>query len=386
MRTMTDREYGVVFVGGGLAAALLLKELRSESLGRVAVIDPVPLSEKPLVHWSYWSHEPTFYDQFAIGAWRRARVASMPPEPIYPFTLRLVRSTDVFAQLEALVDSIDLDWLRAEARSIARRGDDVYEVSTDTGKVHARWVFDSAVGVPPTFPSLDEPRAVLSGTGIRVVADRPVFDAATATLFNPFDERSFAYLLPLGPAEALLESASFGLAVREVEQTALLRHLRARHPGVRFTVTHVERGFIPLGFAPQRTAGPRHILIGAKRGLVKPSAGYGVVRIARESERLAHLWRQRRPLPPSWQATWQWRLLDKGFLELAAHDPRLPLALVDRTMHAVPLVHSLRFIDEELPPRQLAALLPAALPVVLGRHPNRFLRMITVVYTLRART
>jgi lycopene beta-cyclase len=371
MQAMATREYDVVFVGGGLAAALLLKDLRSELTGRLAVIDPVPLSEKPLVHWSYWSHEPTFYDQFAIGAWRRARVANMQPEPIVPFTLRLVRSTDVFAHLEAPLTSVHIEWLRTEARSISRRGDDVYEISTDTGTIQARWVFDSAVDVSPTFPSPDLPRAVLSGTGIRVTADRPVFDAVTATLFDPLDERSFAYQLPLGPAEALLESASFGPVASKEDQTMLLRYLRARHPETRFTVTHAEWGSIPLGFAPSRTAGPRHVLIGAKRGLVKPSAGYGVVRIARESEQLAHLWWQDRPLPPSWQTSWRWRLLNKGFLELAAHDPRLPLELVERTMRTVPLVQSLRFIDEELPPRQLAALIPAALPIVLGKYPDR---------------
>jgi hypothetical protein len=35
-------------------------------------------------------------------------------------------------------------------------------------------------------------------------------------------------------------------------------------------------------------------------------------------------------------------------------------------MHAVPLVQSLRFIDEELSSRQLAAVFRAALPAVLG--------------------
>ena len=111
----------------------------------VTVIDPVP--GKPLVHWSYWSHEPTFYDQFAIGAWRRARVASMAPEPIAPFTMRLVSSTEVFAQLEALLTSIDLEQLRTEARSIAHRSNGHYEISTDAGTVHASWVFDSAVEI-----------------------------------------------------------------------------------------------------------------------------------------------------------------------------------------------------------------------------------------------
>jgi lycopene beta-cyclase len=208
---------------------------------------------------------------------------------------------------------------------------------------------------------------VLSGTGIRVAADRPVFDATTATLFDPLDERSFAYLLPLSPLEALVESASFGPVAQGEDQTPLLRYLRARHPQARFTVTHVEHGSIPLGFAPLRTTGPRHILLGTKRGLIKPSAGYGIVRIAKESEHLARLWRQHRPLSPSRRAPWRWRLLDTGFLRLAAEDPRLPLLLLHRFMHAVPLAQSLRFIDEELPPRQLASFLPSVLPVVLRK-------------------
>jgi lycopene beta-cyclase len=174
-------------------------------------------------------------------------------------------------------------------------------------------------------------------------------------------------LLRLSSVEALLESASFGSAAQEEDQTPLLQYLRARHPEAHFTVTHAEWGCIPLGFAPSRTTGPQHILIGAKRGLIKPSAGYGVVRIAKESNHLARLWREDRPLPPSWQSSWQWRLLDKGFLQLATHDPRLPLALLHRTMHAIPLAQALRFIDEELPPRQLASLLPSIVPTVFRK-------------------
>jgi lycopene beta-cyclase len=207
----------------------------------------------------------------------------------------------------------------------------------------------------------------VSGVGIHATADQPVFDASTAILFDPLDERYFAYLLALSPVEALLGSASFSALAQRADQTPLLEYLRARHPKARFNVTYAEYGSVPLGFAPSGTTGPRHILIGAKRGLVKPSAGYGVVRIAKESQQLARLWREDQPLPPTWQATWQWRLLDKGFLQLAAHDPSRPLMLVNRAMHAVPLAQSLRFMDEELTVRQLVSLLRSTPPVVLRK-------------------
>jgi lycopene beta-cyclase len=364
---MPIREYDMVFVGGGLSALLLLNGLRRALPRRIAVIDPDPLPERPLVHWSYWSRGRTPYDRFAINSWRRARVGDKPPEPIAPYTLRLVRSADVLAHLATRLESAPIEWIYTEARSVVRRGDEPYEIATDAGTVRARWVFDSACDISPTFPSPRLPRAVQSGTGIRAVADRPVFDPATVTMFDPLDERSFAYVLPLGPAEALVESASFGPAALETGPEPLLRYLQERYPGADFRADHAESGSIPLGFAPARTAGPRHVLIGTKRGLIKPSAGYGVVRIARESEHLAHLWREDRRMPPGWKNSWIWRLLDMGFLQLAAQDPRRPLALLRNVMHAVPLVQSLRFIDEDLPPRQLAAVFRAALPAVLRK-------------------
>lgn len=357
----------MVFVGGGLAALLLLREIRPALPGKVAVIDPHPLQERPLLHWSYWSSEPTPYDGLAIGAWRKARVAERPAESIAPFTLRLVRSADVLSRLAASPEAASAQWLHTAARSISRLSDGRYAVTTGAGTVHARWVFDSACGIPPLFPAPDKPKAVLNGCGIRVVSDLPVFEAGTATLFDPLDERSFAYLLPLSRTEALLESASFGPAATESDQKPLLRYLRARHPKARFTVAHAEHGSIPLGFPPSRTSGPGHILIGAKRGLVKPSAGYGVVRIAKESKRLARLWREHRRLPPARRSPCRWRLLDYGFLALAARDPQLPLRLLGDVMRSVPLAQSLRFIDEDLRLRGLMPLLRPALPVMLRR-------------------
>jgi lycopene beta-cyclase len=364
---MAVLEYDLVFVGGGLAAMLLLHELGPGLPDRVAVVDPHPPRERPTVHWSYWSSVETPYDRFATGIWRRARVADGPSKPIAPFALRLVLSTDVFAHLDGILASSSIEWLQTRARSITGLADGRYEILTDAGTLRATWVFDSATDVPPAFPSRQGPRAVESGTGVRVESDSAVFDPATATLFDPLDESSFAYLLPLSPTEALLESASFGPVGMKEDKAPLLRYLRTSRPGAGFTVSHAESGSIPLGFAPRRTAGPRHVLLGTKRGLIKPSAGYGIVRIAEESKHLARLWRDNRPLPPSRQSAWWWRFLDTGFLRLAAHDPRLPLALLQRVMGAVPLSQSLRFIDEDLPPRQLLPLIRTALPVVLGK-------------------
>jgi hypothetical protein len=124
------------------AAMLLLRELGPALSVRVAVLDPCPPPEKPTVHWSYWSHVPTLYDRFAVGSWRKARVAQMPAEPVAPYILRLARSTDVFAHIAEELRTAPVEWLRASASSVERGEDGTYEVNTDAGAVRAGWVFD----------------------------------------------------------------------------------------------------------------------------------------------------------------------------------------------------------------------------------------------------
>ncbi len=353
--------HDVIFVGGGLAALLFLSNVRGRLPARVAVIDPTPPAERPTVHWSYWSSTSTPYDRFALQVWRRARVAEGPPQDIAPYALHVVRSVDVLGDLAKSVSDLPIEWVSATARTITRTRDGQYAVETTAGTLRAPWVLDSACKVSPVFPSPRRPRSAVSGTGIRVLTDRATFDPTTATLFDPIDGRTFAYLLPLSPMEALLESASFGSTPHTHESALLLEYLAQRHPTVPFTVTHEEDGVVPLGFAPVRTAGPRHILLGSKRGLVKPSAGYGVVRIARETEDLALRWLDGRRVPPTRRAAWPWRLVDERFLRIAGRDPSGPMALLDRTMRAVPLVQALRLIDEDLPVRQLVPLLRSAM-------------------------
>jgi lycopene beta-cyclase len=159
------RDYEAVFVGGGLAAMLLLRELGSALSGRVAVLDPCPPPERPTIHWSYWSHVPTLYDRFAVGSWRKARVAQMPAESVAPYTLRLVRSTDVFAQIAEELSTVSIEWLRTSARSVERREYGTYGVITDAGAVRAGWVFDSVPDIEPAFPSPRRPRHRPGPTG-----------------------------------------------------------------------------------------------------------------------------------------------------------------------------------------------------------------------------
>src|SRR4028118_1409377 len=164
---MASGDYDAVFVGGGLAATplpaglraarrardlvggpgrgrggrrppLLRHGMRAASPERVLIVDPEPPTEGPPVHWSYWSRDPTPYDRLSIGAWRRAGARDLLPEPISPFTLRLVRSTDVLASLEEALEGLPIEQRRVTARSVRLLPGGLYEVATDEEAGRAR--------------------------------------------------------------------------------------------------------------------------------------------------------------------------------------------------------------------------------------------------------
>src|ERR671912_2855925 len=130
---------------------LLVRELGPALPERIAIVAPCPPPEKPTVHWSYWSNGPTLYDRFAVGSWQKARVAQAPAESIAPYTLRLVRSTDVFDHIAEESRTVAIEWLRTSARSIERRGDGTYEVITDAGGGRGGWGFDNVPDIEPPF-------------------------------------------------------------------------------------------------------------------------------------------------------------------------------------------------------------------------------------------
>lgn len=376
MASYPSNHYDAIFVGGGLSALMLLRAMADSAPRRIAIIEPRRF--KPglvsTVHWSYWSANPSFYDQFAIGRWRQARVGAgtaaggriqpaQDPQDLGNLTLRLVRSADVLTTLQQKIPKAER--VGERAGSISLLPDGRYQVTVGSQKLTADWVFDSAVQLAPQFPATG-PHATLSGGGLLVRASQPVFDKRTATLFDPLPSGGFAYVLPLSPSEALVESAHFSSSVRPPGEAPLTRYLSQQYPVASFAVSHREHGAIPLGFpAPaSRTAGPRHILLGTKRGLVKPSGGYGIARIERESERLAKLWRQNKPLPPSRPLRQPWALIDRTFLQLVNERPEQALRLMQGSMRHLSLRDTLLFLDEQLPWHKLADLMRHSFPLV----------------------
>lgn len=360
---MDSLRYDMIFAGGGLSALMLLRALLESGARlpeRIALLDRRFGQDRESVHWSYWSESPSYYDRYALGSWRQAHIGNLAPQPIAPYTHRLVRSSDVLAGLEAALPAA-VERLPLEVSSITLLADGRYGVRAGQETYTADWVFDSIPCISPLFPS-GQPQALLSGTGIICRSGNAVFSPAVATLFDPLPSGGFAYVLPLSQNEALVESAYFSSAAQPADYDELLAYLGRRTDTTaagttRLRITHQEHGVIPLGLAPETTSGPRHILLGAKRGLIKPSAGYGILRIERESARLAALWGQGRELPVRRPHRQPWHMMDQAFLRIACSDPGAAQSLMRQCMEQLSLRDALLFLDERLSPLKMARLM-----------------------------
>lgn len=158
-------------------------------------------------------------------------------------------------------------------------------VVTDRGVLRAARVYDALSLGSPGLRGL-RPQAWQTFLGHEVTVAEPVFDPGVATLMDfdvpqPRGGVAFLYVLPFDERRALVEHTVIGThAVPAAERRRVIEgFLERRGAGAR-TVTHRERGAIPMTTGPLARPGARHAIpIGTAGGAVRPSSGYAFGRI-----------------------------------------------------------------------------------------------------------
>jgi lycopene beta-cyclase len=185
---------------------------------------------------------------------------------------------------------------------------------------------------------------------------RPAFDPSAVELMDfrtpqPAHGLSFGYVLPVGPAEALVEYTEFSRRVLSHEAyDRALRDYTGRVLGLGgpgdYEVTECEQGVIPMTDAvfARRTA-PAVFRIGACAGATRPSTGYTFSAVQRQTDAVAAaLHAGRRPLPPLPHPA-RARLMDAVLLHALDSGRVDGPAFFTRLFARVPAPRLLRFLD-----------------------------------------
>jgi len=314
---MRHLAYDFILAGAGVAGLSLATRLaRDPALrgSRILLIDPAGPwvaagnHKRHRCTLAFWTRDSPPYAQLSRGSWSHLTIAT---ESIY-------RALDLRDHRYAAIDREDLKrhWWRCLAHSLDGRCAGVDGIS---GRVHrvehdgdgvmvevsgrwyrGRWLFDSRLpegNSPPELPPAG--RLMQRFYGWHVVTRRNCFCPDTATLMDFRISQAhgphFFYVLPFGRRRALVMSVRItgGVVPRNGRCTefpaatadeALADYLdRIWQPGG-IEIAATEGGALPMNARHgSRRRGPRHIALGVAGGLIKPSTGYGFMRIERDS-------------------------------------------------------------------------------------------------------
>ncbi len=294
----------IAIVGAGCAGLSLAAALAIARVpGRVLLMEP-RLDYARDRTWCFWNTEEHPFTSAISHSWNSWRVGDERGQALQ--RSRRYRychiAGDDFYRLA-------LDRIEREPEQELHQGVAVHAVNrlpggltaleTSAGRVLAKQVFDSR---PTGFQGA--PTLLQRFTGLHVRAAEPCFDPETVELmrFLPSDapgRTRFLYLLPFSTTEALVEMTYLddpGLPEPAYEDDLnawLAEHVRD------WEVLYTEHGSLPMQPARAAAAPPNTHPIGIAGGRLKPSSGYGFLRIQRHSRAIAQALRAGQPVPAS---------------------------------------------------------------------------------------
>ena len=381
---MKHYQADILIVGAGCAGTSLAHHLARQGFGgRVILLDERTDWAREQ-RWCAW-RVPTSMQHLVAHRWpqwqaRNAQtIARQNGDGLFYQQISAPAFYDYFHALWRASARFDLfDGARVLSLSETASG---IEARTARGVFRAPLAFDARHAGGGALHELDAPGHLhlrQSFVGWRIQTERPAFDERTATLMDfrwPSGAATegapglgFAYVLPVSPTRALVESTHFGaraLPARAHERA--LHHYIARYvEGGDYGIEAREAGELPMASAPLRQrAGRRVWRIGVASGAARPSSGYAFGRIQRQTRQLArHIVAGTLAEQTSERADFgprKFAVLDEIFLQVLSGDAALARRCFLRMFERVPPAALVRFLSEESSALDDARLI-AALP------------------------
>jgi lycopene beta-cyclase len=290
-RADQSKKYDFIIVGGGVAGLSLAYQLVNSPLAdrSILIIDQVAKTKNDRT-LSFWTDQPTPYDEIVYKSWNKIRFVSddfARDIELGDYSYKTIRGIDFYQFVQeklALLPNVTFLKGRVEAVEDSKEG--AY-VRLEEQQYFGQWVFDSRLK-PSTFkhrPELGKQVLRQYFKGWIIETPTNTFDDKSATLFDfrvpQNDDMRFFYVLPFSEREALIEY----VGLEHTDYDAIMETYVQNVLNIKnYAVKPIEGGAIMLTDRRFKRRQGRHIMtIGSAGGMIKPSSGYAFTRILKDT-------------------------------------------------------------------------------------------------------
>ena len=346
--------FDLAVIGGGCAGLSLARELATRHFkGAVLIIEPRHAyhDDRSWCFWATAQHELSGWVSHTWPQWLFSR-AGAPKESrsCAGYLYQYIRSADFYQKsLDVIAQRPNIDIrLGTSATDIAQHQLG-WRVTTTHATFTARQVIDTR---PPPKKAFDKSTLFQSFVGVELQFDHAVVNAHEAELMTDMrvinNEFCFSYVLPFTPDRMLVECTFFSrepLSVSvmqsELDQILIKRGWTNAH------VIRRESGHLPMGLPENPALTPSEpVRAGAGGGALRPSSGYGFIRIQRWAARCAQQLCEEGALCPPAASRFLLRHMDRLFLKVIRQNPNLAPILFERLFGRVDTASFIRFMDD----------------------------------------
>jgi lycopene beta-cyclase len=341
----------LAIIGGGCAGLSLARELADRQTPQSIIILEPRTQYQDDRSWCFWStpeHALSILVSHSWSTWRfglQGQAVDTKNSSLHPY--QYIRSADFYrdcwkkiAQCPSITASL------GTTVTCVKKQDDGWHIDTTQGSFFATQVIDTR---PPSSTHFAQSTLYQCFLGAEIQLGHGIntehFALELMTDMRLLDgEFCFTYLLPLGQDRLLIELTLFASrpypaeALREAFDQLLAERGLTDSPSLR-----IEYGNLPMGLPVQRSDPPRAGLGG---GALRPSSGYGFMRIQRWAEQCAeHYCKQGTVIPQTLSNFWLQKM-DQLFLSVIQSQPSLAPTLFNKLLGKTQTERFIRFMND----------------------------------------